>query len=65
MGDRLDTHLQLGRKHGLDDDALTALMTLLAVYLGYARASVAMESVHASRTRERGPVHHPLGTQLS
>jgi 4-carboxymuconolactone decarboxylase len=45
-GDRLNTHLQLARQVGLDDDALTALMTLLAVYLGYARASLAMESVH-------------------
>jgi 4-carboxymuconolactone decarboxylase len=44
--DRLKTHVQLARRVGIDEDALTALMTLLAVYLGYARASVAMESVH-------------------
>ena len=46
-GDRLDTHLQLGRKHGLDEDSFTALMTLLAGYVGYPRASQAMETVHA------------------
>lgn len=46
-GDRLGTHLQLGRKHGLDENSLTALVTLLAGYLGYPRASQAMETVHA------------------
>jgi 4-carboxymuconolactone decarboxylase len=44
-GDRLSTHLNLARQHGLDLEALTALMTLLAVYTGYARASLAMETV--------------------
>lgn len=38
-GDRLDTHLHLGRQHGLDEDSMTALMTLLAGYIGYPRAS--------------------------
>ena len=47
-GDRLRTHLQLGRNQGLDDEALIALMALLANYLGYPRASLAMETVHAS-----------------
>jgi 4-carboxymuconolactone decarboxylase len=47
-GDRLVTHLELARQHGLDLEALTALMSLLAVYTGYARASVAMEVVQAS-----------------
>jgi 4-carboxymuconolactone decarboxylase len=47
-GDRLGTHLQLGRQHGLDEDVLTALMTLLAGYLGYPRASLAMETIHGS-----------------
>lgn len=45
-GDRLSTHLLLGRQHGLNDEALTALMVLLAGYLGYPRASLAMEAVH-------------------
>ncbi len=46
-GDRLGTHLQLGRKHGLDENSLTALMTLLAGYIGYPRASQAMETARA------------------
>ena len=46
-GDRLDAHLDLARRNGLDDDALTALMVLLAGYLGYAHASLAMETIHA------------------
>jgi 4-carboxymuconolactone decarboxylase len=44
-GERLDTHLRLAAEHGLDHDALAGLMTLLAIYIGYARASAAMESV--------------------
>lgn len=47
-GDRLRTHLDLARLHGHDDDSLTALMVLLAGYLGYPRASVAMEAVHTT-----------------
>jgi 4-carboxymuconolactone decarboxylase len=47
-GDRLATHLRLGRQHGLDQDALSALMTLLAGYIGYPRASFAMETIHGS-----------------
>ena len=47
-GDRLATHLRLGLQNGLDEDALTALMALLAIYLGYAKASLAMETIHES-----------------
>jgi 4-carboxymuconolactone decarboxylase len=47
-GDRLGTHLRLGRQQGLDDDALTAPMTLLAGYIGYPRASLAMETIQGS-----------------
>jgi len=47
-GDRLATHLRLGLRTGLDQDALTALMALLTIYLGYAKASLAMETIHAS-----------------
>lgn len=46
-GDRLGTHLDLARQHGLDDDALTALAALLAGYVGYPRASLAMEIIQA------------------
>lgn len=46
-GDRLGTHLQLAREHGLDEAALTGLMALLASYLGLPKASLSMEAVHA------------------
>jgi 4-carboxymuconolactone decarboxylase len=49
-GDRLATHLRLGMQNGLDQHALTALMTLLAIYIGYAKASLAMETIHRSFT---------------
>jgi len=47
-GDRLASHLRLGLQNGLDHDALSALMALLAIYLGYAKASLAMETIHGS-----------------
>ncbi len=47
-GDRLATHLRLGLQNGLDRDALDALMALLAIYVGYAKASLAMETIHGS-----------------
>jgi len=55
-GDRLVTHLRLARQHGLDTDALTALMTLLAPYLGLPRASLAMETVHHLPDEANSPV---------
>lgn len=51
-GDRLNTHLRLASKHGIGHDGLTALMTLLANYIGYPHASAAMESVE--RAAESG-----------
>jgi 4-carboxymuconolactone decarboxylase len=47
-GDRLAGHLELARRNGLTDEALTALMVLLASYAGYAHASVAMETVRGT-----------------
>ncbi len=47
-GDRLASHLRLGLQNGLDQDALSALMALLAIYLGYAKASLAMETIYGS-----------------
>ncbi len=44
-GERLSAHLRLAVANGLDPDTLTALMVLLANYLGYAHASAAMETV--------------------
>jgi 4-carboxymuconolactone decarboxylase len=52
-GDRLGAHLDLARKNGLDGDALTALMVLLAGYLGYAHASLGMETIHARQAEQR------------
>lgn len=45
---RLRAHVDLAVRHGLDEDALTALMTRLAVYVGYAHSSLAMESVRTT-----------------
>ncbi len=45
-GDRLTTHLQRAQDEGLDVDALTGLTILLASYLGYPKASLAMETLH-------------------
>ncbi|MEU4493292.1 carboxymuconolactone decarboxylase family protein [Streptomyces sp. NPDC023998] len=42
---RLHTHVRLGMRHGLDQDALTALAALLAGYIGYPRASITMETI--------------------
>ncbi len=44
--DRLSIYAALAGRQGLDADALTELMILLAGYLGYARTSIAM---HATR----------------
>ncbi|HET7016167.1 MAG TPA: carboxymuconolactone decarboxylase family protein [Streptosporangiaceae bacterium] len=44
-GERLDSHIQLAQRCGLDYDALTAMMTLVTNYVGQARGSQAMESI--------------------
>ena len=54
-GDRLSAHLDLARRNGLGDDALTTLMVLLAGYLGYAHASLAMEVIIARAAAPPGP----------
>ena len=51
-GDRLGAHLDLARKNGLDGDALTALMVLLAGFLGYAHASLGMEAIYARQAEQ-------------
>jgi alkylhydroperoxidase/carboxymuconolactone decarboxylase family protein YurZ len=58
-GDRLSTHLRLAHRNGLGHGALTAMMTLLANYLGYPRASLAMESVQ--RVADAGLLDGPSG----
>lgn len=44
-GDRLDSHIRLAQRNGLDYEALTAMMTLVTNYIGYAHGSQAMEAV--------------------
>jgi alkylhydroperoxidase/carboxymuconolactone decarboxylase family protein YurZ len=44
-GDRLDSHIRLAQRNGLDYEALTAMMTLITNYIGYAHGSQAMEAV--------------------
>lgn len=46
--DRLLNYLSLARRHGLDQEALTALMVLLTAYVGQPYTSLAMETVHRS-----------------
>jgi 4-carboxymuconolactone decarboxylase len=44
-GERLDRHVRLAQRNGLDYEALTAMMALLTNYIGQARGSQAMEAV--------------------
>ncbi|HXF98953.1 MAG TPA: carboxymuconolactone decarboxylase family protein [Gaiellaceae bacterium] len=45
--ERLRVHTRWALDHGVTPDELEALCTLLAVYVGYPRASVAMEAIRA------------------
>jgi len=45
VDDRLRGHVRWAVEHGSSRDELEALVTLLAVYVGFPRASVAMEVV--------------------
>jgi 4-carboxymuconolactone decarboxylase len=42
---RLRSHVRLALREGLTEDALVALIALLAVYVGFPRASVAIELI--------------------
>jgi 4-carboxymuconolactone decarboxylase len=44
-GERLDSHVRLAQRNGLDYEALTAMMTLVTNYLGQGYGSQAMEAV--------------------
>jgi len=44
-GDRLDSHIRLAQRNGLDYEALTGVATLMTNYIGYAHGSLAMEAV--------------------
>jgi 4-carboxymuconolactone decarboxylase len=48
---RLRGHVQWAIEHGSSRDELEALVTLLAVYVGFPRASVAMEVVREELAR--------------
>ena len=50
---RLEVYLSLARRTGLDEDGLSALMVLLAAYLGQPHTSMAMAAVR--RTAEPVP----------
>ena len=43
VDDRLRTHLRWALDHGVTEEQLNAIVTLLAVYVGYPRASIASE----------------------
>jgi 4-carboxymuconolactone decarboxylase len=47
VDDRLRTHIRWAVERGSSREELEALVTLLAVYVGYPRASIAMELVRA------------------
>ena len=55
-GERLDSHVRLAQRSGLDYEALTAVMTLVTNYIGQARGSQAMEAVQ--RVAGNGDVRH-------
>lgn len=55
-GERLDSHVRLAQRSGLDYEALTAMMTLVTNYIGQARGSQAMEAVQ--RVAGNGDVRH-------
>jgi 4-carboxymuconolactone decarboxylase len=42
---RLDSHIRLAQRNDLEYEALTAVMTLMTNYIGYAHGSQAMEAV--------------------
>jgi 4-carboxymuconolactone decarboxylase len=52
--ERLRTHVRWALEHGSSRAELEALVTLLAVYVGYPRASVAMEVVRNELGRADG-----------
>src|SRR5436309_650701 len=52
---RLKVHVRWALDHGATPSELEALATLLAVYVGYPRASVAMETIRQVLPDERVP----------
>ena len=56
VDERLRGHARWGLDHGLTPDELEATVALLAVYVGYPRASVAMEAIREVIAAEVGDV---------
>jgi 4-carboxymuconolactone decarboxylase len=54
--ERLRGHVRWAVEHGVTPEELDAIVALLAVYLGYPRASTAGEIVHDELTRLAGGV---------
>jgi 4-carboxymuconolactone decarboxylase len=54
VDDRLRVHVRWALDHGVTPDELEAAMSLLAVYVGYPRASVAIETARQVVRGERG-----------
>lgn len=51
--DRLVVYLQAARRSGVDEDGLTALMTLLAAYIGQPATSLTMAAVRRTTCSSR------------
>jgi 4-carboxymuconolactone decarboxylase len=51
VDERLRGHVRWALEHGVTPDELEAIVALLAVYIGYARASTASDIVHDELTR--------------
>ncbi|MEX2612162.1 MAG: carboxymuconolactone decarboxylase family protein [Gaiellaceae bacterium] len=54
VDERLRVHTRWALDHGLTPEELEAMATLLAVYVGYPRASVAMEAIREVVATESG-----------
>src|SRR5712691_10759323 len=54
MEERLRVHVRWALDHGVTAEELEAMGALLAVYVGYPRASVAMETIREVVSEERG-----------
>ena len=59
VDDRLRGHVGWALEHGSSREELEALLTLLAVYVGFPRASVAMEIVRDELARLEADVKPP------
>jgi 4-carboxymuconolactone decarboxylase len=53
VDDRLRTHLRWALDHGVTEEQLNAIVTLLAVYVGYPRASIASEILQEELAKTR------------